>query len=360
MFNPKAYINLNHLRSNISYLRSISNNAELFPVIKADAYGHGSLRIAEELVKMNISTVCVATYLEIKELIESKISIDVLHLGKISYAKFDIYFNQNVIVTVNSIEDVDKICLLTKDKNKSIRCYIKLDTGMNRMGCKEEEFDTIYKKIITNDLISLEGIYSHLSSSNNIESPSNKKQFKMFLKIINTLKNSSLKFHILNSAGIFNFNEFSLSAVRPGLSIYGISPICINNNLKPIMKLKAPIVHLKKVLNGESIGYDCKYLAEDDINIAIIQCGYADGLSKDFENNGLVFFRKKKYSIIGKISMDLFAIDCKEDTFQINDEVTIWGGNSSNSQLESISEKYSSIPYVYLTNLSKRIERVYV
>ena len=126
------------------------------------------------------------------------------------------------------------------------------------------------------------------------------------------------------------------------------------------MELKAPVVLVKNILRGEKVGYGCTYIADSDMNIAIVQLGYADGLNKNFEIDGAVFFMDKEYPIIGRISMDLFAINCYDNNLNINDEVTIWGGDYLESRLENISNKHNLLPYVYLTNLSKRVQRVYV
>ena len=368
MYSPRALINLNNLKHNIDYLQQLSKDSKLYPVIKANGYGHGLVEIGSFLSKNNINCICVATYDEIGKLINSNIKINILHLGKIYYDNFNIYFNENVILTINSIEDVEKIIIFSKRVNKPVRCHIKIDTGMNRMGCNVNDFEYICQIFFKNQhLLKLEGVYSHLSSSGNVDSSSNSYQFKKFEKaispILQLLSNSSLPniyFHILNSGGLFNYAQYRYDIVRPGISIYGVSPVDINNNLKPVMELKAPIVLLKKVLKGESIGYDCAYVAKSDMNIAILQCGYADGLNKNFEKNSFVFYNDMKFPIIGKVSMDLFAIDCKKFNFKINNEVTIWGGKWEESRLEKISNAHSEIPYVYLTNLSNRVKRVYI
>jgi len=362
MYSPRALINLKNLKHNINYLQQLSKDSILYPVIKANGYGHGLIEIGNYLSKNNINCVCVATYDEIEKLIDSNIKIDILHLGKVCYDSFDIYFNKNVILTINSIEDFERIVSIAKQFGKAIRCHIKIDTGMNRMGCKENDFKYIYESILQNrNLLKLEGVYSHLSSSANLDSSSNLYQFKKFEKAIYSISsNPNILFHILNSGGLFNYKQYKFDIIRPGISIYGVSPIGINNNLKPVMELKAPIVLLKKVLKGESVGYDCTYTAENDMNIAILQCGYADGLNKNFEKNSFVFHKDLKFPIIGKVSMDLFAIDCRDFNFKINNEVTIWGGGWEASRLERISNSHGEIPYVYLTNLSSRVKRVYI
>ena len=133
MINPKAIINLNHLKHNLKILRNAADDAELMPVIKANAYGHGMLEIANALHKEDIKTVCVATHDELMELLKSKIEIDIFHLGKISIENISSNDFNHCIFTINSIDDVLYIHKLKI--NKKIRCHIKVDTGLNRMGC---------------------------------------------------------------------------------------------------------------------------------------------------------------------------------------------------------------------------------
>ena len=211
-------------------------------------------------------------------------------------------------------------------------------------------------------ILKLEGVYSHLSCSDDISSSYNIEQINLFKQITKNVNCKTISFHLLNSAGLFNFSQYSFDYIRPGISIYGISPLrSVNKKLSPVMQLKAPIVHLKKIIKGDKVGYGCEYIAKSNAVIAIVQCGYADGLSKSFENNGFVYFNSKQFPIVGKISMDLVAIDTKNFKFNFLDEVTIWGdGNVEDSQLESISKAQNKIPYEFLTNLSDRIKRIYI
>ena len=361
MIYPKAIIRLDNLKNNVKYLKSISNGSILMPVVKANAYGHGVIEISKELYKSGIKCVCVATILEVIELLNAKIGLDVLHLGKLCYDSLSKYSNKHVILTINSIEDINQINLYAKNTNKKFRCHIKVDTGMNRMGCKPGDFKEIYAATLNSESIFLEAVYSHLACSDDVTSNHNIFQFKIFEEIIYLIKNDNIKLHLLSSGGLFNFNDYCYDFVRLGISIYGVSPLKkVNHSLKPVMELKAPIVLFKNILKGEKVGYGCTYIAESDINIAIVQLGYADGLNKNFENDGAVFVMDNEYPIIGRISMDLFAINCYNDKLRINDEVTIWGGDYLESRLENISNKHNLLPYVYLTNLSKRVQRVYV
>ena len=141
----KAIINLKYLEGNLTYLHSISNNAEIFPVIKANAYGHGLEKIALALQNFKIKGVCVATINEIIDLVNLKLNYNILHLGQIDYSNIKYYHNYNVIATINSIKDVEEISKQSKQKNV-VRVHIKIDTGMSRMGCNIDEFDRILTK----------------------------------------------------------------------------------------------------------------------------------------------------------------------------------------------------------------------
>ena len=124
--------------------------------------------------------------------------------------------------------------------------------------------------------------------------------------------------------------------------------------------MSSPIVNIKDIIVGEKIGHGCTFVAKRNMTIAIVQCGYADGLLKCFEKDGIVYYKKNIFPIIGRISMDLFAIDCKDYNFNIFDDVTIWGGNHKELKLEMLSKKYQTIPYIFLTSVSNRVRRIYI
>jgi len=362
---PTANINLKNLSFNLKYLHSISNQLEIMPVIKADAYGHGAIKVAEKLEKLNVKCVCVATQDEIIELFDSNIKMDVLHLGKFSKNLFEHKLRNKLIITIHNFEEIETIKTYVKTnhsmKDYKIRCHLKVDTGMNRMGCKPKDFMKVYSKIISSELFVLEGIYSHLACSEDEQSKYNLKQINMFDKLINNINDSEISYHILNSGGLFNYSEYKFNKARIGLSLYGVCPILNRNHeLKPVMELKAPIVLIKKIKSGESVGYGFIFTAKEDMTIAIIQCGYADALIKCFEGNGYVFNNGMRFEIVGKISMDLLAIDCKDYDFNLYDQITLWGGEQKKSRLEYLSLKYNAIPYEFLTSISRRVKRRYI
>tara|TARA_Y100001970_G_scaffold293883_1_gene444245 strand:- start:13184 stop:14281 length:1098 start_codon:yes stop_codon:yes gene_type:complete len=359
----KVIINLNNFEHNIRYMQSIAKKADLYPVIKANAYGHGFDRIAHKIADLKLKGVCIATINELKQLIHLNFNYSILHLGKISFLDFMLYQNSNVIATINTLDDIKKIKKYN-NSSKPIRAHIKVDTGMTRMGCDIKEFIEVLDSCLKEKSISLEGIYSHLANSETSNSDYNNQQFIMFQKIINHLKDKSLnylKIHLLNSGGLLNYPHFNYDIIRTGLALYGISPLHnTRNKFKPVMEFKAPIVLNKDIVQGTMIGYGCSYEAKKDMKISIIQCGYGDGVPYEFSNQGFVYYNNKKIPIVGRVSMDLISVDTTLVDCKINEYVTIWGGESSASRLEDIADYFNNIPYTYITGITDRVVREYI
>ena len=357
----KAVINLKNIEHNISYLNSVINKSEMFAVIKANAYGHGAVKIAKLLSNHNVFGFCVATQDEVVELVENKISKPILHLGKIDSSNSNIFKFDNVRFTLNDLTDIAILESYSKKLSKKIKCHIKVDTGMNRMGLKFHDFKENINLIMKNKHLDVEAVYSHLACSSESKSKQNTKQIEKFKLCIKLMSHyNEVKYHLLSTSGIFNFNDNIYDFARLGLSIYGASSLGeINENLKPAMELKAPVKLIKNIVKGETIGYGATYTAKKNMKIGIIQFGYADGLPLSFSNNGYVEFENKIFPILGRISMDLTCIEVDE-TVKLFDEVTLWGSDSKEMRLETLSRTHNTMPYVFFTNLSKRVKRVYI
>ena len=358
---PKAIVNLKNMKHNIEYLKKVVNRSQLFPVIKANGYGHGAIEIAKLLSKEDVFGFCVATETEVLELVKNNITKPILHLGKINpdnceFLKFD-----NVRCTINDLSDLQILEEYSSKILRKIKCHIKIDTGMHRMGMQFIDFQENIDKVMSSKYLDVEAIYSHLACSNDVEADQNVEQiekFKLCIDIISKYK--QVKCHLLSTSGIFNYNDNIYDFARIGLSIYGASSLGkIDENLKPVMELKAAVKLIKNIKKGESIGYGATYIADKDMKVAIIQCGYADGLPLSFSNNGYVEFENKIFPILGRISMDLTCIEVDEKV-KLFDEVTLWGSDNDKMRLEIISEKHNLMPYVFLTNLSRRVKRVYI
>ena len=360
MNNPIAEINLSNLFQNCKYIKSIIGDSKLFPVIKADAYGHGAKNIAQFLNnKEIIDGFCVATEFEADELLECQILKPIFILGKINFTKSRLLSKKNIISTIHSLDDLYEVKKLNEN-NQKMNLQIKFDTGMGRLGIGLDELDKVIHEIKKSE-INIIGCWSHFSSANEDNQEYTNLQLNRFNYVLRKFfqKNIKLKYiHIANSSAILQNSKSYFNVVRPGISVYGISPLeKLNENLLPVMKFKLPLIKKIYKTSGESIGYNRIYQTQNNEILGILQGGYADGVSTIFNNNGFVKIKDKLSPIRGKISMDLTAVDISNSDIEIGQYVTVWG--EKELTLENLSKKYGKIPYEFLVNLSNRVEKKY-
>ena len=360
--NPIAKIYINRLIDNFHYINSHIGNSNIFAVVKANAYGHGAIKVAKTLEKVGAYGLCVAMIEELIQIREAKINTPILHLGILNKNYIDLYQSKENICTINSKHDIDIINSFLKGTNKKIYCHLKVDTGMGRMGICIEDLSEMIDELLIHDNIIIEGLYSHFSTAEENNVQYRDSQLDTFKKIVLQIKKKlpSVKyFHIANSAAILTCKKSWFNMVRPGLSIYGVSPLgeC-HAGLIPVMQMKAPVSLIKKIKKGSFIGYGRQYAAKKNEKMFIIQAGYADGIPTEFSNKGKIEINNILYSIIGKVSMDLIAVHDHVGEVQMDQEVIFWGSNSL--RLELLSKEYDKIPYEFLTGVSKRVERIYI
>ena len=363
LFQPEADINLKHLMQNYLTIKKMVGAAKVMAVVKANAYGHGAVPIAHMLSGLGVRGFCVSLAKEAEELIAAGIAEPILHLGKISASNIELYQSSQVRCSINSFEDIE--ILEEYGSGKASFCaHLKIDTGMGRLGLKMDSHHSILQKLAESKSIRVEAVYSHFATAEENDTQFRDwqlDQFRKVIKLANNILPDTKYFHIANSAGILNCPESHFNMVRPGISLFGVSPMGIpHDKLRPVMKLKAPVILIKEMKAGQSVGYNRLYIAEKDETIALLQIGYADGIPTYFSNFGNVELNGCIYPIIGKISMDLIAINCREDRINEGDEAVLWGGNHENCQLEYLSNKYSQISYELLTGVSNRVKRNFI
>ena len=348
------HIDLTKLEQNFNYFKSILNpETQIIAVVKAFAYGHGDIKISKKLEKLGIYALWVSDFEEgvALRLAGIKSKIIVANPGIKSYNEI---IKHKLDVVIYNQKLLDLYC----SKNDNVNIHIKFNTGMNRYGFDANEVCSITNKINNNSHLKLLSVCSHLAASSNKE----KKEFtlsqiKLFQEIIFDFKTKSKQefyTHLLNSNGVLNFNEHQMKMVRIGIGLYGSNK---DENLTQISSLKSVITQIREVRKGNFIGYNNTFKAERDMKIAIIPVGYADGLNRQFSNAvGSVFIKKAKCKIIGKISMDSFAIDISSISAELGDEVEIFG---ENLHVTTIAKNINTIPYEIYSTLNRRLKRVY-
>ncbi len=353
-----AEIKLQNLERNLASIRDkIGKNVEVLAVVKANAYGHGSVEISKKLVSLNVKNLAVATYEEAMEIKSAGVDADFLILGSITEDEIISSVNKSITFTVY---DISQLHFINSISLENISFHLKIDTGMNRLGIDREEISESIRIINNNKNLKLKGIYTHFPEANNINSLFTEKQIDDFNKIIldfkTKIKNINF-FHIANSSGIFNYPNSNLNMVRPGLALYGISDNK-KENLFPLMRLKTSLIKIRRINKGESVSYGRTFTSDQDMIIGVIPMGYADGLPRALSNKGKIIYKDKECKILGRVCMDLTIIDLSNIVNpKVGDEIIIFGHSSLGAT--DIAATAETIPYEIICGISKRVKRVY-
>jgi len=362
-------VDLKILEENFLNLKNlVGSTVKIVPVIKANAYGHGILKVAHKLIAIGVDILAVATLSEAILVRQSGINVPILIFGGCPDGQELQAITNSVTPAVYTEQSLIRLSKASIKLGKSIKYHIKMDTGLGRLGIQPDELLDFLERSQTLTGVILEGIFSHLSVA---DDPKQKDftegQLQLFSYAVK--KAESLGFHIkykhiANSAGtIFKPNTW-LDMVRPGISLYGINPSSQLDTsfIKPILSLKARVLLLKKFPEGRSIGYGHTFYTSSDSTIATIGIGYGDGVSRLLSNKGRVIIRGQYAPIIGSISMDLITVDVTNiPSVNLNDEVIIIGiDGESNISAWDIANLTGTIPYEVLTSIGSRVERVYL
>ena len=368
-------INLSYLKNNIESIKSIiSDDLDIIAVVKANGYGLGALNIAKYLASIGIKYFAVATLEEALELrIRGNIKEDIIILSWTAPSEKETLIKYDLTQSLIDFEYAKKL----NELPGVVKCHIKIDTGMNRFGQTVNDIENI-REIYTYKNLKVLGIYSHLCRVREFgEEPDNytKMQIENFNITIEQLEkegiNVGLK-HIMNSFGILRFNDKKYDLVRPGLLMYGVSPdpnnqeidkLLDENNFKPVASLKCKVMTIKTIEEGEKVGYNSKFIAQEKTKIATISIGYADGLSfASSRNEFRVIIKGYLCPVIGNVCMDNTIVKIPLDSdIQEGDIATLFGyaddGDEHLNHKEFLTKSGAPIGETF-ARLGQRITRI--
>ncbi|MEA1985894.1 MAG: alanine racemase [Candidatus Marinimicrobia bacterium] len=356
-------INLTNFEYNISQIKKyIPKNYKFMQIVKADAYGHGAIEIAKKSIELGASFLGVANAEEGKLLRYNNIQIPILILSPSFENELETIINNKLTPTISTIEFAQKLNQYSQKQNTITNIHINFDTGMGRSGFHYKSFITDYEKIKKLKNLNIEGVFSHFSASeNNYEYT--KLQSDRFKKILDNFKIIPKFIHISNSSGIINIQTKYSNLVRVGLLSYGIysdKTLKTKVNLKPVMTFKSKISQIKIAQKNESIGYNQTYITDKKMKYAILPIGYADGYDYLLSNKGKVFINKKLCDVIGKVSMDMIAIDISElPNVAVGNQATLFGGKNNKMRVENITSFYGGSSYELVCQIGRRAKRYY-
>lgn len=367
-----AEVHLDRLKENISaYRKAIGEGPEIMCVVKADCYGHGSPVCSKFLQEQaGIKKFAVSNLMEAAELRENGIKGDILILGYTPPECAALISRYNIIQAVTDVEYAGE---LAKAASGKVRVHIKLDTGMCRLGLKHrnaEDYIPEIEKICSLEKLSVEGLFTHLSSADSMDGESvafTKGQVELFNKVCDMAQE---KFpyikerHFMNSAGGIFYPDGKATAARLGIILYGLYPdreLELPFTPKPVMELKAVVSQVKTVPAGCPVSYGRTFTSKREMKIATVAAGYADGVPRALSNKGEMIVGGKKAPIIGRVCMDQLLADVTGIDVRPGDTAVIIGESGGVSiTADDVAEKCSTIGYEIVCGITKRVPRLYL
>lgn len=377
MENPRATIYLDQINHNIASIQKQAVNSKILAVLKADAYGHGAVQVSKHLENNhNVLAFGVSRYPEAIELFEHGISKPILLMeGLNDNTQLEKSAQQGFWLVIESFAQLELIKNI--DLDKPIKAWIKFDTGMGRLGFSydktKEVLSEVNQLVLDKKLQSSYVIMSHLACADDIINDNNQMQINNFKKIVNIAEELNvphkfnIEYSLANSAGIFGHPDSHYDWVRPGISLYGSSPLVNVSreelNLKASMVLSTKIISIKHIKQGQTVGYGSTWQAPNDTLVAVLACGYADCYPRISGESSYVYINKKlpHCKIIGRISMDMMTIDCgafsNSHNLEIGQVVELWGEYIS---IDAVAQSCNTISNELYCRITKRVEKIYV
>jgi alanine racemase len=367
-----AEIDLAVLRRNYDRVRAaIPPDCGLLAVVKADAYGHGFMDVAQELERLGVSAFGVAFLAEGVQLRKSGIDRPILILGGIYPGQEKKCVGFNLSTAVFSLDQALELNAAAARLFRTAKIHVKIDTGMGRLGIGHADAPAFFRKLRRLKYLELEGVMSHFASADELDEAGTDYtdlQTDRFLAALAAARQEGFSpryVHIANSAAAFTRTVPDCNLVRPGIALYGALPSADFAGrlvVEPVMTLKSRVAMLKEVPAGTSISYARRFTAPGPTRVASIPVGYADGYSRALTNKGELLIRGVRAPVIGTVCMDWIMADVTGvPEVAVGDEVVLLGCDSAGRAVhaEELAAWAGTIPYEIFCGISKRVPRVY-
>ncbi len=354
-----AIIDLLALKKNLEAIKSKAPNSQVLAVLKANAYGHGLERIAKALCQQSqfrdafgVARIDEALALRTAGVINPIVLLE----GFFSSTDLPILADNNLQTVVHTEEQLQAI--ETAELDKPLKIWLKVDTGMHRLGVAPQQFDSIYERLIACDNVHAEIVLmSHLSCADDLASERTPEQTALFDHLTSE---KTCKRSMANSAGICAWPQTHYDWIRPGLMLYGVSPMLDDsgdeNNvfIEPVMTLQSSLIAKRVLAAGDAVGYGAAWVAEKETQIGVIAIGYGDGYPRHAVNGTPVLLNGRIVPLVGRVSMDMITVDLGLSSNDvIGDVATLWG---KGLPVEQVASYASTISYELLCNITRRVQ----
>lgn len=360
-------VNLGAIAHNFAAIRAHVGAADVMPVVKANAYGHGIVEVSQHLVQHGATSLGVALLEEAIVLRQAGIAVPILVFGGVATRQIPQFIAHDLMMTASSIDKLRQIDDAAAAAQVKARVHLKIDTGMERIGVHWYSAEKLLEASLGFANVEVAGIYSHFASSDTEDLSSAKEQLSRFLEALEFYPQRGLKppqRHIANSGGILQLPESHLDLVRPGIMLYGVYPSRETQQtiaLKPALSWKSQVVFFKVVQPGNPVSYGSTWLTDHPVRVVTVPVGYGDGYFRALSNRAQVLICGQRHPIVGRVCMDQFMVNLEWGTAYNGDAVTLIGSDGiAMITVQDVADWAGTIPYEVLTNINGRVPRVHV
>ena len=361
-------VDLDALEWNIKCVRDlVPDGVRILLVVKADAYGHGAVRISQQAADCGVDMLGVATLDEGRELRGAGIELPILILSPVLREELDEVLENGLAVSASSVEFAMAASAEAVRRGTTCRMHVEIDTGMGRAGLPVDSAVDEISRMAGMEGLELEGIFTHFPASD-VDSDYTGDQIGSFTAILDELSDAGIRFeyvHTANSAAIVNFPASHFNMIRPGLLVYGHSPSLTLRgkvDVRPVLSFKSRLLLVRETPAGSSVSYGRTFIAPSDMTIGVIAAGYGHGMSHRVSNRGEVLFRGASVPIVGRVTMDMTMIDLTGFDDPVSGEEVVIFGRQGEKELsvDDIAGWDGSLNYEVLCRISKRVVRIYM
>src|SRR5438445_6087412 len=366
-----AEVDLDAIRSNVAELRRRAGSAAVMAVVKADGYGHGMVPSARTAVEAGASWLGVAFIDEALALRAAGVDVPILAWLLDQHADMAGAVATDVDLSVGAEWVLDAVSGAASDVGRTARIHLKADTGLARGAAYGADWPALVAaaaKPQADGLVDVVGIWSHFSHADP-QHATIERQRSAFVEALAVAAKAGLQpqvRHLANSAAALMLPQTHFDLVRPGVSVYGLSPspqagTAAELGLRPAMRLRAPVAQVKTVAAGQGVSYGHRYTTTAPTTLALVPIGYADGVPRHATNVGPVQINGKRYVVSGTVCMDQFVVDVGVDAVAVGDDVVLFGpGDDGEPTADDWAEAIGTINYEIVTRIGPRVPRVYL
>ncbi len=352
---PSALIDLSALRHNLQRVREAAPHSRVMAVIKANGYGHGMLRVAAALNEADALAVArVNEGVTLREAGEKR-PIAILE-GFFDQEDLVAAADHDLELVIHERGQVEQLEQL--DSTRAVTCWLKLDTGMHRLGIAPEEATTVFRRLSSCTAVKGEvRLMTHLANADDLSDPATARQLQVFRELVREFGTDACS---ANSGGVLGWKESHTEWVRPGIMLYGVSPFlnrtAEDDGLLPVMTLRSRVIAVNHYRKGDGIGYGGSWHCPEDMNVGVIAIGYGDGYPRHAAFGTPVLVNGHRVPLVGRVSMDSITVDLRtQPGVRVGDPVVLWG---EGLPVEEVARAADTIPYQLLCGVARRVKMI--